>query len=172
MNVWKGNAETTYITADVQTVLPPEWRFKNEIVASWNLVGQSNILDMYNLNNVRFLKNPGITFQRRPNEQQKETIDENEYTASLPSLTNSVFDSNWRGYLGDLYDRNARDVTAYIDLSEIGDPNQIMRTIFYWRGFYWVPMKLENFKMSDLGQDKFTKCTIHKIADLGNWTKE
>lgn len=170
MNVWKGNTDTTYITADVQTTLPPEWRFKNEIVASWNLVGQDSILSMYNLEKARFLTNLEITFQKRLNSSQKALIDENEYTISLPtSMSNTIFDNNWKDYMNDLYDRNTRDVTLYIDLSSYGNPNEIMRTIFQWQGFYWIPMKIENFKTSDIGQDKFTKCTIHKIKDISTW---
>lgn len=170
MNVWKGNAETTFITADVLTTLPPEWRYKNEIVASWNLVGQDNILSMYNLDKTRFLKNPEFWFLKRADSSKKQETDENEYTISLPtSMSNTIFDNNWKDYMNDLYDRNTRDVTLYIDLSSYGNPNEIMRTIFQWQGFYWIPMKIENFKTSDLGQDKFTKCTIHKIKDISTW---
>lgn len=172
MNVWKGNSETTYITADVETTLPPEWRYKNDIVASWNLVGQDNILSMYNLDKARFLTNPEIIFLKRPNSSQKTLIDNNEYNVSLPTfMSNTIFDNNWRDYMNDLYDRNTRDVTLYIDLSTYGNPNEIMRTIFQWQGFYWIPMKIENFKTSDIGQDKFTKCTIHKIKDISTWLK-
>ena len=84
-------------------------------------------------------------------------------------MSNTIFDNNWREYINDLYDRNTRDVTLYIDLSSYGNPNDIMRTIFQWQGFYWIPMKIENFKTSDIGQDKFTKCTIHKIKDISTW---
>lgn len=170
MNVWKGNTDTTYITADIETTLPPEWRYKNEIIASWNLVGQDNILSMYNLDKARFLTNPEKIFLKRPNSSQKTLIDNNEYIVSLPTfMPNTIFDNNWRDYMNDLYDRNTRDVTLYIDLSSYGNPNEIMRTIFQWQGFYWIPMKIENFKTSDIGQDKFTKCTIHKIKDISTW---
>lgn len=170
MNVWKGNTDTTYITADVETTLPPEWRYKNEIIASWNLVGQDNILSMYNLDKTRFLKNPEFWFLKRADSSKKQETDENEYTIYLPTfMSNTIFYNNWIEYMNDLYDRNTRDVTLYIDLSSYGNPNDIMRTIFQWQGFYWVPMKIENFKTSDLGQDKFTKCTIHKIKDISTW---
>lgn len=170
MNVWKGNAETTYITADVRTVLPPEWKPKYEVMASWNLVPQDNTLKMYDLEKVRFLRNPEITFSKQTTNIG--LINDNEYTQSIPTyVSNAIYEKSWRGYMNDLYDRNTRDITLYIDLSDFSSPNEIMRTVFTWRGFYWIPMKLENFRTSDIGQDKFTKCTLHKVADINNWVR-
>lgn len=170
MNVWKGNTETTYITADVEAVLPPEWKYKDEVYASWNLINQQNIMNMYNVDKARFLKNPELVFYKRPGSVQKAIVDNNEYTFELPNfISNDIYNNNWKDYMNDLYNRNTRDVTAYIDLSMFGTPNDIMSTIFKWQGFYWIPLKIENFQYGQIGKDKFTKCTLHKVADINNW---
>jgi hypothetical protein len=76
-----------------------------------------------------------------------------------------IFDTKWKDYLDDLYDRNAKDVVAYVDLSGFGDANNIMRNIYSWKSHLWIITKLENFKIAETTHDKFTKVTMHKIKN-------
>lgn len=170
MNVYKPNSATSYITADVLHQTNPEWKYTDEVYASWNLINQQNIMNMYTVDKTRFLKNPELVFYKRPGSVQKAIIDNNEYTFELPNfISNDIYNNNWKYYMDDLYDRNTRDVTVYVDLSMLGTPNDIMSTIFKWQGFYWIPLKIENFQYGQIGKDKFTKCTLHKVADINNW---
>ena len=71
--------------------------------------------------------------------------------------------------MDDLYDRNTRDITVYVDLSGLGDANSIMRYIYSWKSHLWIITKLENFKIAETVHDKFTKVTMHKIKNINNW---
>lgn len=171
-----------YYDASSQT-----WNLASSKLASWNLVNQEGLDKMYNLfssqagyddpndpltpKNTMFLKNPDFIYSKTTN-----SIDflGNEYIIeSVPvddELTERIYDKNWKDYMGDLYDRNARDITAYIDLSGLGDATEIMRNIYSYKSHLWVITKIENFKIAETIHDKFTKVTMHKINKLSTWT--
>lgn len=145
-----------------------DWDSNNEIVASWNLVNQ-NQAEIYNLNNTSFIKDPEFEYSKIKNEITG--VENNEYNVNLSSYDySSVFSENWEDYMYDLYDRNTRDVTLYLDLTSLGNSNEILRRIYSWKGFLWVITKIENRQVEQIGKDKFTKCTIHKIKNLNTWT--
>ena len=141
--------------------------------SSWNFINQEGLDTWYNLNSddTKFIVNPNYNFP-------KTTIDigninYNEY--SIPSIpiddndTERIYDLDWKDYLDDLYDRNARDIVAYVDLSGFGDAKSIMRYFYAYKSHLWIITKLENFKIAETVHDKFTKVTLHKIKDKDTW---
>ncbi|MBO5708924.1 MAG: hypothetical protein J6S01_06260 [Bacteroidales bacterium] len=140
-------------------------------VASWNIVNQDGLDGVYDLMNTVFLKSPGYTFSKTVSDITGTTA--NEYSVNgipqdEPDQTR-IYDTLWKGYLNELYGRNVRDVTAYVNLSEFSDPNEIMRNIYSWQGSKWIITKMFNYKTSNIMNDKFTKVTLHKIANINNW---
>lgn len=150
------------------------WNYSNSKLASWNIVDQEGLDDIYNLRSgyTNFIKDsnfnyPKITFN------QNNFIDSNEYSiVSIPddNMTDRIYDKYWKDYLKDLYDRNTRDIVAYVDLSGLGDAKTIMRYFYSYKSHLWIITKLENFKISETVHDKFTKVTLHKIKDKNTWT--
>lgn len=140
-------------------------------VASWNLVNQDGLDSLYDLMGTVFVKNAGYSFSKQVNELSG--ISANEYSVNgipqdEPDITR-IYDTIWKGHLNELYGRNAREVTLYVNLSEFSDPNQIMRNIYSWQGHNWVITKMFNYKTSNIMNDRFTKVTLHKIVNINNW---
>ena len=140
-------------------------------VASWNVVNQDGLDSLYDLMGTVFVKNPGYSFSKQVNELSG--ISANEYSINgipqdEPDITR-IYDTIWKGHLDELYGRNAREVTLYVNLSEFSDPNQIMRNIYSWQGHNWVITKMFNYKTSNIMNDRFTKVTLHKIVNINNW---
>lgn len=141
-------------------------------LASWNIINQEGLDSLCNLGNTKFISNTGYDYTKFA---ISEDYLNNEYSINNFPLdeepyTNRIYDKNWKDYLGDLYDRNTRDVVAYVDLSGLGDANSVMRKIYSWKSHLWIITKLENFKLSETTRDKFTKVRLHKIKDLDTWT--
>lgn len=141
--------------------------------SSWNFINQEGLDTWYNLNSddTKFIANPNYNFQKTTIDLGN--INYNEY--SIPSIpiddndTERIYDLDWKDYLDDLYDRNARDIVAYVDLSGLGDAKSIMRYLYTYKSHLWIITKLENFKISETVHDKFTKVTMHKIKDKDTW---
>lgn len=169
--VAQGGDDTYYI--DVRFRKPIyhyQWRDSGKRFASWNLVKQ-DIITEYDVSQPTFITRPDLAFTKFANETQLETINANEYKIlTWPDFPDYIFDTNWKDYMDDLYDRNTRDVTLYLDLTGLGTPSDILRRIYSWKGFLWVITKIENRQVEQIGKDKFTKCTIHKIKNLNTWT--
>lgn len=146
------------------------WTPSSYKLASWNLTNQEGLDTWYKLINTVFVSDKDITLSKNT---YIDNWSSNEYTINeVPqdsSSTDRIFEQNWKEYLKDLYDRNARDVTAYVDLSGLGDAKSIMRYIYSWKSHLWVITKLYNFKIAETVHDKFTKVTMHKIRNLNNW---
>lgn len=140
--------------------------------ASWNLVNQDGLDNQYSLSNTDFIYNPNYNYTK--------TITSTSYTsneyriAEVPKddeeYTERIYDKYWKDYLDDLYDRNTRDIVAYVDLSGLGDAKSIMRNIYSYKSHLWIITKLENFKIAETIHDKFTKVTLHKIKNKNTWT--
>lgn len=169
--VAQGGDETYYI--DVRFRKPIyhyQWEYSGKRFASWNLVKQ-DIITEYDVSQPTFITRPDLAFTKFANETQLETINANEYKIlTWPDFSDYIFDANWKDYMDDLYDRNTRDITLYIDLTCLGMPSDILRRIYSWKGFLWIITKIENKQIYQLGKDKFTRCTIHKIKNLNTWT--
>lgn len=169
--VAQGGDETYYI--DVRFRKPIyhyQWRDSGKRFASWNLVKQ-DIITEYDVSQPTFITRPDLAFSKFANETQLEAIRANEYKIlTWPDFPDYIFDTNWKDYMDDLYDRNTRDITLYLDLTGMGTSNDILRKIYSWRGFLWIITKIENKRVQQIGKDKFTKCTIHKIKDISTWT--
>lgn len=177
-NDQKGTASSWILpmfSRDLYNIYVPDiqsWNGTAYKFASWNLVNQDGLDNQYSLSNTDFIYNPNYNYTK--------TVDSTSYTsneykiAEVPQddeeYTDRIYDKNWEDYLEDLYDRNTRDVTAYVDLSGLGDANSIMRYIYSYKSHLWIITKLENFKIAETVHDKFTKVTMHKIKDLGTWT--
>ena len=142
--------------------------------SSWNFTNQDGLDTWYNLNSdeTKFITNSNYSFPKAT--MDLVNINYNEY--SIPSIpiddndTERIYNLNWKDYLDDLYDRNARDITAYVDLSGFGDAKSIMRYIYAYKSHLWIITKLENFKIAETTNDKFTKVRLHKIKDISTWT--
>ena len=141
--------------------------------SSWNFINQEGLDTWYNLNSddTKFIVNPNYNFPKLT--MDLGNINYNEY--SIPSIpiddndTERIYDLDWKDYLDDLYDRNARDIVAYVDLSGFGDAKSIMRYFYAYKSHLWIITKLENFKIAETVHDKFTKVTLHKIKDKDTW---
>jgi hypothetical protein len=160
---------------DLYNVYVPDIQSWNKTAykfASWNLVNQEGLDNQYTLSDTDFVYNPNYNYELVKhstdyisNEYKIEEIpqDDEEYTER-------IYNKNWKDYLDDLYDRNTRDITAYVDLSGLGNANSIMRYIYSYKSHLWIITKLENFKIAETVNDKFTKVKLHKIKDLNTWT--
>ena len=140
-------------------------------VASWNIVNQDGLDNTYDLMSTVFVKSPVYSFSKTVSDITD--VAANEYSVNgipqdEPGQTR-IYDTIWKGYLDELYGRNVREVTAYVNLSEFSDPNEIMRNIYGWQGHKWVITKMFNYKTSNIMNDRFTKVTLHKIANINNW---
>lgn len=148
------------------------WTPSDYKLASWNLTDQDGLDTIYDLGNTEFIKDTNFGYTR--DIIRIGAVENNEYSIeSIPSdneNTSRIFIKNWIDYLKDLYQRNTRDVTAYVDLSEFGEANSILRGIYSWKSHLWIITKLENFKIAEATKDKFTKVTLHKLYKLGTWT--
>lgn len=142
------------------------WTPSSDILASWNIAYQPALANVYKLINTTFVTQPTYVYS-----PQTDTLPtENEYsiydTPSDQSLTR-IFDRNWRPFLSDMYDRNTRNITCYVDLRGLGDANTIMRGIYRWHGDYWIITKIYDYRIGDrFDSDKFTKVTLHKVVDV------
>lgn len=151
------------------------WHPTAKKIASWNFTYQNGLDSLYSLSNTNFVINPQFNYNMIS--QSINYISNNEYNIgywpndNIEEVNESrIFDTKWKDYLDDLYDRNAKDVVAYVDLSGFGDANNIMRNIYSWKSHLWIITKLENFKIAETTHDKFTKVTMHKIKNISTWT--
>lgn len=148
------------------------WKNSEYKLASWNLVNQEGLDSQYNLINTKFIHQPYYNYAKTivggtgsiNNEYEVHFIPEDNED------TERIFDRNWKDYMDDLYDRNTRDVTLYVDLSGFGDANTIMRKFYAWKSHLWIIKKIENYKINDVTRDRFTRVTFHKIKDMDTWT--
>lgn len=150
-----------------------KWGPSGHILASWNIVKQDGLDKTYKLDDTTFIVDP--TFEYNALQANSIAINDNEWKYGyFPSdiSTSRIYTSKWENYLDDLYDRNARDVTLYADLTKFGDANDIMRHIYRWKGNLWIITKIHNYKISNVTKDNFTKITIHKIDNIYTWTTD
>lgn len=147
------------------------WNAAAYKMASWNIVDQEGLDDMYSLRGTQFVYNPDYNYQKIANSS---SFEQNEYSFSIvpdeDTDTDRIYDKNWKDYVNDLYDRNTRDVTAYVNLSGLGDANTVMRGIYSWDSHLWIITKLDNYRLADITSDRFTKVKLHKIANKSTWT--
>ena len=147
------------------------WQTSQTKVASWNFIMQDGLDKLYTPIKTDFLKSQ--LFDYYVSIDNIKQIQNNEYNISeVPAddTTTRIYNTKWSDYLDDLYDRNARDIVAYIDLNGFGTGNDIMRHIYTWKGHRWIITKLDNFKTGYMNKDKFTKVLLHKINHLTTWT--
>lgn len=177
-NDQKGSAASWVLPVfnrDLYNVYVPDiaaWNGAAYKLASWNMVDQEGLNDMYNLRGTEFVYNPDYSYQQIANSS---SFEQNEYSfdnvpVDEPGYTDRIYDKSWKDYVNDLYDRNTRDVTAYVNLSGLGDANAIMRGIYSWESHLWIITKLDNYRLADITHDRFTKVKLHKIASKSTWT--
>lgn len=172
----KGSAASwtlPFFTRDLYNVCDSSGNWTNMPykVASWNITQQDGLDNLYDLSGTRFIKDPGYEFSKRTSD--KDSVDANTYEVSFipadePNNTR-IYDTIWKSYLGEMYGRNVREVTLYVDLSRFSDPNEIMRNIYVWKGHKWIITKIFNYRVSNIVNDRFTKVTLHKIVNINNW---
>lgn len=141
-------------------------------LASWNMYNQNNLDNIYSLAETVFIKNPQYFYQVTPNSTAFLNNQYNSYTLNIPQDLEGVTIrpwSKWVRQLNDIYDRNSREVTLYVDLTQFSDPNKILRQTYLFEGSKWIITKIHNFKISNYMKDKFTKVTMKKIVDIDAW---
>lgn len=177
-NDQKGSAASWVLpvfSRDLYNVYVPDiaaWNGAAYKLASWNIVEQEGLDDMYTLNGTEFVYNPNYDYQKTVSSN---AFEQNEYSFdNVPvdetGYTDRIYENRWKDYINDLYDRNTRDVTAYVNLSGLGDANAIMRGIYSWDSHLWIITKLDNYRLADITHDRFTKVKLHKIANKSTWT--
>lgn len=147
-----------------------EWEPSPYVYASWNINYQPNINSTYSLLETDFIHNPNFSYQKQFNSLS--LVNENEYEINnfpVEDSNSRIYDLYWKDYLNEMYNRNTRDVTLYLDISKFGDANTILRKLYSWRSHLWIITKIENYKISDIIHDKFSKVTLHKIIDKNTW---
>ena len=174
----KGTASSWILpmfSRDLYNIFVPDvnvWNATSYKFASWNFTNQEGLDNLYDLINTEFIYNPNYNYNKTVTST---SYTSNEYKISeVPQddeeYTERIYDKNWKNYLNDLYDRNTRDITAYVDLSGLGDANSIMRNFYSYKSHLWIITKLENFKIAETVHDKFTKVKLHKIRNIDTWT--
>ena len=146
------------------------WHSSSIKLSSWNIINQNGLDSIYSLSNTVFANDPLHSYPKTGTNLSSEYS--NEYSINdIPSDGNStrLWDTNWKDYIKDIYDRNTREVTMYVDLTGLGDANEIMRKFYSYEGHLFVIQKIENFRLSDILHDKFTKVTLHKIKNKSTW---
>jgi len=159
------------------------WTKSTDKIASWNIVdikegSRSLIDDFVSLANTGFITDPNYNYTETVTSTAiwddpvtgPNVYTYNEVPPDDEGFTERPYDMYWKDYLDDLYDKDTRDVTLWVDLSKFGDGNSIMRKIYSWKSHLWVITKISNFRISDIIHDKFTKVTMHKIKDINTWT--
>ena len=148
------------------------WNFTAYKMASWNLVDQEALDNVYSLTNTTFIYNTNYSYSKT----STGGWESNEYAPNTDNIpqdfegeTERIYDMNWSKKLSDIYDRNSREATLYVDLSKMPDPNNIMRQTYIWEGAKWIMTKIHNYKLSDFMVDKFTKVTMKKVVDIANF---
>lgn len=149
------------------------WSQSQTKLASWNIANQEGLDSIYEFTqNSEFVADPMRNYLK--SETDITSVESNEYYIdSLPidGDDTRIWDNNWNDYIKDIYDRNAREITMYVDLTGLGDPQDIMRKFYAYDGHLFVVQKIENFRLSDITNDKFTKVTLHKINKKSTWTE-
>ena len=149
------------------------WSQSQTKLASWNIANQEGLDSIYEFTqNSEFVADPMRNYLK--SETDIASVESNEYYIdSLPidGDDTRIWDNNWNDYIKDIYDRNAREITMYVDLTGLGDPQDIMRKFYAYDGHLFVVQKIENFRLSDITNDKFTKVTLHKINKKSTWTE-
>lgn len=140
-------------------------------LASWNIINQRGLDSLCNLGDTLFIADTNYNYSRviGSEDYKMNEYSINNFPLDEESYTNRIYDKYWKDYLKDLYDRNTRDITAYVDLSGLGEANDIMRYFYSWKSHLWIITKIENFKISNTTNDKFTKVRLHKIKDKNTW---
>lgn len=151
-----------------------EWRNYPYKLASWNMYDQNGIDNVYSLSSTSFIKTPSFNYEKTTNSTD---FLGNEYiieTISIPQdlqdVTSRPYDK-WARQLNDIYDRNAREVTLYVDLSQMSDSNEILRQTYLFESSKWIITKIHNFNISNFMKDKFTKVTLKKIINTSAWIR-
>ena len=149
-----------------------EWHASSQKLASWNLIYQDGLDSTCDLSNTVFVDDPLHSYNKR--EPNMVNVNIHEYTInSIPvdGTHTRLWETNWKDYMKDIYDRNTREVTMYVDLTGLGDANEIMRKFYSYDGHLFVIQKIENFRLADILHDKFTKVTLHKINRKSTWVE-
>lgn len=175
-NDQKGSATSwtlPFFTRDLYNYYSDGWHQSPTKLASWNLVQQDGLDSLYSFSDSsEFISDPSYIYQKTATDIS--SVEGNEYSiGSVPidGDNTRIWDNNWKDYINDIYDRNAREITIYVDLTGLGDPQDIMRNLYAYDGHLFVVQKIENFHLSDILHDKFTKVTLHKINKKSTWTE-
>lgn len=146
------------------------WHASSQKLASWNLVQQDGLDSTYSLSGTVFVDDPLHSYSAVETDMLNVSI--HEYSIDeipVDGTQTRLWDTNWKDYMKDIYDRNTREVTMYVDLTGLGDANEIMRKFYSYEGHLFVIQKIENFRLADILHDKFTKVTLHKIRKKSTW---
>lgn len=155
------------------------WIGTTEKAASWNFTYQPELDNIINIGNTKFVSNQNYNYTKTMadedylsneynfSEYPKDSITDIDGYQKIPSR---IYNTNWLRYLNDIHARTAKDITAYINLSGLGNPNQLMRYIYSWNGGLYIITKLDNYKDGIINKDRFTKARLHKIRDKSTWT--
>lgn len=171
----KGSAASwvlPFFSKDLYNLYVPDinkWQSTPYIYASWNINNQSALSSTYSLYSTDFIKNPSYSYGK----QLTSLPSSNEYsigTFPVEDDSTRIYDNSWKDYMNDIYDRNTREVTLYVDLSMLNDPNDILRQTYLWRGCRWIITKMHNYRVANIYNDRFTKVTMNKIVNINAWT--
>lgn len=150
------------------------WSSSSRVLASWNIIKQDNLNQ--DVTNMVFTNNPDSTSEL---ELRMSTSDYQNYQVHhfwklrYPyELENTrVYDRCWKNYLNEIFDPNAVEIEFYADLTGLGDNNDVFRKFYKYNGNLYIIRKLENFKVAEIFEDRFSKVTLLKINNIDNWAE-
>ena len=151
------------------------WEWSSKVLASWNIIKQDNLNQ--DVTNMTFSQNPDSTsaLELRMSITDYENYkDTHHYTSSRypDELENTrVYDRCWKNYLNEIFDPNAVEIEFYADLTGLGDNNDVFRKFYKYNGNLYIIRKLENFKVAENFEDRFSKVTLLKINNIDNWAE-
>lgn len=143
------------------------WSDSSKKLASWNLVDQTGLDNVYDLTGTKFITDTGHYYTMQVSATT--TADANEYSFfAIPEDdgTARIYTTKWEHFVNMMYEKNTREVTLYADLSKFAEPEEIMRHTYIWQGRKWIIIKIENYRTSSILRQKFTKVTMHLVNDI------
>lgn len=154
-----------YFSRDLYNYYEPDikWNYQGNIMASWNIANQKGLETGIKFNNVEFIRNTEYAYTKT---RLNSTAEQNTYSIEAnPQCLNRIYDKIWEPWINEMYDRNSRELTLYVDLTGLGDLNQLMRNFYEFDGCLWIITKIDGYRLNNFGRDKFTKVTLKKVVN-------
>lgn len=79
----------------------------------------------------------------------------------------TMYESWWKAYIEDRYDKDSRVLKCWCDLRGLGDVSALLRRFFFYEGSIWTLNKISNHSLTTLDT---TECEFIRVQDTANYT--